>query len=331
MNKKKLLSLALVVIMIAILSFGTLAWFSADDSVTNKFYVAGSGDENPDDIFSVNVWEEGDDEDNGLEYTNILPGDVLSKVAHVENTGSYDQYIRVKITVSHASIWQTVYNANMVPVTEFVNVDLSKVYGVGSYLEPEGDNFVYYLYYTDILPVKGDMIVFTEAHVGEGLTREQAAEMKNGFQITVAADAVQTKNVGENVYEAFQTVGMRDETNAVNTVYVADSDEVIKGFANTNNKYIVLNADIRNMYAAHKINGTDAELYLNDYTLETASGEWNGVYGVTMTGELAISGYGKLEFGTLGASVGSLTIHGGTVTARRADLLVENGNPIVLP
>jgi predicted ribosomally synthesized peptide with SipW-like signal peptide len=35
MNKKKLLSLALVVIMIATLSFSTLAWFSDSDSVTN--------------------------------------------------------------------------------------------------------------------------------------------------------------------------------------------------------------------------------------------------------------------------------------------------------
>ena len=34
MNKKKLLSLALVVIMIATLSFSTLAWFSDSDSVT---------------------------------------------------------------------------------------------------------------------------------------------------------------------------------------------------------------------------------------------------------------------------------------------------------
>ena len=60
MNKKKLLSLALAVIMIAILSFGTLAWFSASNTATNKFMVAGSEDADPDDIFSVDVWEDMD-------------------------------------------------------------------------------------------------------------------------------------------------------------------------------------------------------------------------------------------------------------------------------
>ena len=50
MNKKKLLSLALAVIMIAILSFGTLAWFSDSDDVTNNFYIASSDDpSDPDD------------------------------------------------------------------------------------------------------------------------------------------------------------------------------------------------------------------------------------------------------------------------------------------
>ena len=57
MRKKKLFSLAVVAIMIAILSFGSLAWFSDSDSVTNDFGIAGGENQDPDQIFSVDVME----------------------------------------------------------------------------------------------------------------------------------------------------------------------------------------------------------------------------------------------------------------------------------
>ena len=43
MSKKKLLSLAVVAIMIAILSFSSLAWFTDNDSATNDFQIGGAG------------------------------------------------------------------------------------------------------------------------------------------------------------------------------------------------------------------------------------------------------------------------------------------------
>ena len=115
MNKKKLFSLALTVIMIAILSFGTLAWFSDSDDVTNNFYIASSDDTDPDDIFSVDVWEntpDGDKDQDGYEYKDVLPGDVLKKEVSVENTGYYDQYVRVTVTVSDAAAWMEVLKTN---------------------------------------------------------------------------------------------------------------------------------------------------------------------------------------------------------------------------
>ena len=111
MNKKKVLSLSLVIIMIAILSFSSLAWFNDRDSVTNEFMIATSDDpSDPDDIFSVDVWEEvdtdgdgevdtvkpGEDADGGgATFEDILPGSELIKKPVIENTGAYDQYIRV--------------------------------------------------------------------------------------------------------------------------------------------------------------------------------------------------------------------------------------------
>ena len=106
MNKKKLLSLALVAIMIAILSFSTLAWFNDSDEVTNKFHVATSDDpSDPDDIFSVDVWEKvdtdgdgepdtpnpGEDADGGeAVFENILPGARYLKNPIVKGDGTLE-------------------------------------------------------------------------------------------------------------------------------------------------------------------------------------------------------------------------------------------------
>lgn len=210
MSKKKLLSLALVVIMIAILSFSSLAWFSDSDDVTNNFLVAGSDEDDPDDIFSVDVWEDRDgdgqpDDDltgdeEGLIYEDILPGDKLMKRAYVKNTGSYEQYIRVTVTISDAEAWINALGANFNVKDVFVNYDETKWAHVWNNLNgataiPE--NITYVMYYKEILPVGGEINVFTDIQIPTSLTQEQAfAFGRDGFTIDVKADAVQTRNVG---------------------------------------------------------------------------------------------------------------------------------------
>ena len=114
-SKRKVLVVALAVCLVAILSVGTLAWFADDDSVTNKFMVTNSEDE-PDKIFSVDLYETEVDEngdpvvpakktDIGNTYDDIAPGDVLTKDPTVENTGLYDQWIRLNVTVSNVKNW----------------------------------------------------------------------------------------------------------------------------------------------------------------------------------------------------------------------------------
>ena len=78
--KKKVFIIALAVCLIAILSFSTLAWFTDKDTVENEFLVAGSDDQDPDEIFSVDVWEntpEGIEDQDGYTYNDIQPGDKL--------------------------------------------------------------------------------------------------------------------------------------------------------------------------------------------------------------------------------------------------------------
>lgn len=230
MNKKKLLSLALVVIMIAMVSFSTLAWFSDADSVTNEFLVAGSEDQNPDDIFSVDVWEDTDgdgeeDTTDGATYENILPGDQLVKVANVENTGSYDMYIRVTVEITDAAAWQNALGANFNDDTLmacFEDYDPDLWRHETTEVDAAADVIRIVLYYNGgnkenrgIVAPDQVITVFTAVNIPTTLTQQQAAAFAGGFEIKVTADAVQTENLGVNTedticdaYQAFVAVGL---------------------------------------------------------------------------------------------------------------------------
>ena len=217
MNKKKVFTLALAVCLIAILSLGSLAWFSDSDKVDNQFLVAGSDTDNPDDIFSVDVWEDSTKEDtegekkeqNGIEYTNILPGDQLYKEVVIENTGAYDQYIRAIVTISDAAAWKNALGENFNDETllacfEGFNPNL---WDCGT-LVTQGDNIMIVAYYKSVLAEDEKVALFTGVNIPTSLTEDQAhAFGADGFTIDVVAHAVQTQNVGENAFAAFQTVG----------------------------------------------------------------------------------------------------------------------------
>ncbi len=199
MNKKKLFSLAVVMIMVAILSMSSLAWFSDSDSVKNEFMIANSDDTDPDDIFSVDVWENTPDgkKEDGYTYKDILPGDVLKKEAMVENTGYYDQYIRVTVTVSDAEAWMAVLGTGKLPaLDEIVNGwDAEYLWTLDS-AEVVNDSIVYTMYYKGILKADQKAVVFTDVKIPTSMTVEQAAAFETNFQITVKAEAIQTENLG---------------------------------------------------------------------------------------------------------------------------------------
>lgn len=233
MSKKKLLSLSLVVIMIAILSFSTLAWFSDSDDVTNKFHVATSDDpSDPDDIFSVDVWEKvdtdgdgepdtpnpGEDADGGeAVFENILPGAKYLKNPIVENTGAYDQYIRVVVTLSDAQAWVDALG---------YGYDLSKIFvghdetlwtrSVGTH-DADNDQLVYVYYLNKTLAPEETVELFTHVQLPTSLTQEQMAKLNGGFELSIRADAIQTENLGEGVDTAAEAFAAANWGNYVNT------------------------------------------------------------------------------------------------------------------
>lgn len=219
MTKKKVFVTALAICLVAIISMGTLAWFNAQDEVTNKFMIADSDDDTPDEIFSVDVWEntpDGEKDQDGYEYTDILPGDTLKKEARVENTGHYDQYVRVTVTISDAQAWIAALGAdfNVADVFDgFVAADWNHIWNNMNGATTIPENFVYVMYYKDIVK-PGDVInVFNNVKIPTSLTREEAVAFGGNFDITVKAEAVQTENVvpegtaaADAAWAAFKTV-----------------------------------------------------------------------------------------------------------------------------
>lgn len=85
MNKKKLVMMAMALIMVAILAVGgTLAYFTSEDAATNVFVMGN---------VEIDLQEEFD------QYSNLQPGLDVNKDVRVQNTGSNDAYVRVHLAI----------------------------------------------------------------------------------------------------------------------------------------------------------------------------------------------------------------------------------------
>lgn len=224
MSKRKILLAALAICLVAILSMGSLAWFNSTDQVTNTFkFDDTDNDGTPD--FKVEVFETGEGVNGGKEYLHIAPNAVLEKDPTVKNTGDYDMYARLVVTLSDADAWmdaaekyaltaagkeETVLEAMVTIHSNWVRFD-DPVYNSAA------DTITYVYYYADIIDT--DVADVTEP-LFETVTipyQLQAEDMTFGddtFTINVKADAVQSDNIpvdtisgSENdAYKAFDFV-----------------------------------------------------------------------------------------------------------------------------
>ena len=67
-------------------------------------------------------------------------------------------------------------------------------------------NAVWYLYLNKELAPNKTETLFTSVKIAENLTLEEVKSLGNEFNITVNADALQSKNTGDNAVEAFDNV-----------------------------------------------------------------------------------------------------------------------------
>ena len=168
MTKKKVFVAALAICLVAILSMGTLAWFSDSEAVSNKFQVADTGIGSGDETFSVDLWEktpESAKDEDGYTYEEILPGDLLVKEPHVVNTGYYDQYIRVIVTISDAANWINIVGADADMEKVFVGYDEAKWNNISKTYDNVADTLTYVLYYNDILKADEEIVLFNSVKI----------------------------------------------------------------------------------------------------------------------------------------------------------------------
>ena len=214
MNKKKLISVALVVIMIAILSFSTLAWFNDSDSVVNQFYVADSTDTSPDDIFSVDVYEEEDTdgdgvpdskEDAGLVFEDVVPGQVLPKAPVVENTGKYDQWVKLTITFSSVTAWDVLADGAAGGPIDLLTLaaDFDTNWKEAAPVENVNGTYVYTFYLKNPLAAGTSVDVFTEVNIPTTLDQTDFFSIKDEtITLDIKAEAIQLE-LGDTVEAAF--------------------------------------------------------------------------------------------------------------------------------
>ena len=83
--KRKAVLLTTFALVALLIAGGTMAWFTDDADATNTFKTGR---------LEINVKEEGFNEDNA---ENVEPGKCYDKVVKIENTGTLDAYVRVKL------------------------------------------------------------------------------------------------------------------------------------------------------------------------------------------------------------------------------------------
>ena len=178
--KRKVLVAALLVIALALVGYGTAAYFTADGTATNVI-TAGS--------ISITLDETSVDETGAFkDVAGVMPGAKISKIVAVTNTGSNSAWVRIGVD-KRIDLAQGVTGE---PDTGLVTMDLNTTDWT------RGDDGYYY-YNTVLQPGATTAPLFTAVTFD--------TSMGNMYQNSVAyidvyAAAVQTAHNGAAVMEA---------------------------------------------------------------------------------------------------------------------------------
>ena len=211
MKRNRILAVALVLCLIAIIGFGSLAYFTADDSVSNKFMTTTSNDpNNPNaalfalELYETDVTDPSKTTDVGNTYSDILPGEEVKKDPTVKNTGLYPQWVRLKITATKASEWNTACSAHGID-------DLAKIFGEFNdkwdreEITPDTTNntltYVYYL--NDVLKPGETSTIFKTVTIPAEFTVANMETLRE-FELNIVAEAIQSEHTGDTAQEAFE-------------------------------------------------------------------------------------------------------------------------------
>ena len=213
-TKKKVFVAALLICLLAIISVGTLAWFTDKDEVDNYFQVSTDQAQKPN--FKITLFETeidpstkqfGDGNGNGVvdqvktnTYSNILPGDVLPKDPTVRNDGQYDQWVRVKVTLNDYDQWQEALGTGFDFRTLFSE---SAAWSYDTIITNETDKTLTLVYYLNTKLTVGSTseALFQSVTIPSAFTVDN---MPTNFNLKIVAEALQAANTGSDAKSAFQ-------------------------------------------------------------------------------------------------------------------------------
>ncbi len=188
--KKKLFSLAVVLICLAILASGTIAYFTAEDTAHNVI-TSASGikieivEKTMDDYGTLVDFPEG-----GIE--GVMPGSSISKIVSVENVlGSQEAWIRV-----HVGQRIVDGQGNDLPL----NLNSGEQIMTYTVVEDDWTLWEGWYYYRHPVPAGGvTELLFEQVRFAPGMGNEY---QNCTAYIEISAQAVQTANNGDHVMEA---------------------------------------------------------------------------------------------------------------------------------
>ena len=220
MNKNKIGALAIMAVVALGVVGGSFAWFTAEETATNKFATAGSSNEEED--AGIEIWENFDKE----AAANITPGGTVNKKVQFKSNVDYDQFVRAKITPQWTELSGIVQDPAILAGEElklsYVNlVDIS-VANDGQWVKGNDG----YFYYIGVVPAGEYTNQLLDTVQLDG--KFAGNEYKNAkFDVVVKVESVQATNSailsvwGDN--EITQKV---NESGVVNGVQVDSSIEV---------------------------------------------------------------------------------------------------------
>jgi len=227
MQKKKVLVASLAVCLVAILSMGTLAWFNAQDEVTNKFEVLSSLTS-----FKVDVWEEVPDADNDgaldevgknalgphdYTYENVEPNKDYTKVMYVENNSGNalaGQYIKMEVTFTKYSVLYNMVKELTSPqdcataMLKGANFSPNENGPESWWYDPTDTRCYHYdanedeatftFYLKEVLSNGSSVKLFEKVWIPDTMDINDAAALQpEGFQIKAVAYAIQSANIAD--------------------------------------------------------------------------------------------------------------------------------------
>lgn len=186
--KKKILLIATAIILVSIISIGTLAYFTDEEKARNVI-TTGNID------IELEEWmEDADNNDELIPFpengvSDVMPGSQISKIVQVRNVGGNPAYVRIQV---EKAIELDDVSAGQVPDLDLITFNLNtEKWELGT----DG-----YYYYKNVLqPGEVTEPLFTVVTFDSDMDNMY---QKSSATVDVTAYAVQSDNNGATVFEA---------------------------------------------------------------------------------------------------------------------------------